>query len=147
MLVTALLAATLAAPVPKALKQDPMSLYEGNWECVSVDSGDGPVDQTPGLRVAFGDGQMRIRGLEGESASTARFDFTTTPARLLLTNTDPAPGGVYRSCASVVKVERDRLYWCHSHSADEYPSEFKGKKPTGGGTVIACFVFERVKEK
>ena len=136
MFVTALLAASLAAPVPKSLKKP--SSPDGMWHLVSVNS-DGKEGSVENME--------RYWVVRGETVTLGRphTDPDRPPSPVCeLTTPDPICPHLRRfgdsQLPSVLEVEGDRLHFCYAHDDRKELTECKP------GKGIAYYVFERVKD-
>ena len=137
LLVLLLAASTVAAPVPKGIKNTDAKLLEGRWVSVTFDGGEGP--KTDGsYTLVIRDGKMWFGAGGAESPPDAPFtlDPTRSPKQLDVSWPTWKEPQQY-----VYELKGETLALCHSQPKNSRPSDVKGAP---GGQI--CFVFKRVKE-
>ena len=113
------------APVPKEAKLTPLDKIQGKWIIVSLDRGEGPI-------VPDGDFATYTLTIDGVTISTATASATAYPkvrAKFDL-KSDPMtmtmPFGGDKVIPGIIKLEGDKLHWCHAQAGKERPTEFRG---------------------
>jgi len=135
MFLTALLAASLVAPVPKALRKP--SSPDGVWHLVAVNS-DGHEGSVENME--------RYWVVRGETVTLGRphTDPERAPPPVCeLTTPDPIRPHLRRfgESLSVLEVEGDRLHFCYARDDRQELTECQP------GKGIAYYVFERAKDE
>lgn len=136
MFVTALLAATLSAPVPKVVKRPDAEAIEGRWVCATLDTGAGPQpDPESWLELKDGTLSNGREDLKGHVRVPFTLDPSHSPGWIDIKAKDvPVHEGVY-------ELEGDTLRWSFSQPGQPRPTEVSGKSGTG------CRVWKRVKDE
>ncbi len=138
MFVTALLAAALAAPVPKSLtaRRPDAEAIQGRWVCATLDTGAGPqADVESWLELKDGTLSNGRADLKGHVRIPFALDPSHAPGWIDIMAKDvPVDVGVY-------ELDGDTLRWSFSQPGQPRPTEVSAKSGTG------CRVWKRVKEE
>lgn len=137
LLTFALALSAVAAPVPKPLKKaDDLTVLEGRWEGVTVDTGSGPSNGgSYWFEVKDGKLSTGIGTTPGYVARTLRIDATTTPKQI---DVDDTRGGFH---LGIFEIDGDTIRWCESSSTTNRPPEFKA---VNGFNLL---IYRRAKDK